>query len=371
MGKVPLPPDMAPEDLERAAPEVASTQDGVHKSTSAEAGNTNVPAVQRQGGIARFEGSDIVEENQLDYEQAMKEIDQAQSENIAAGEVKISRLSIAQPGTPEVAEHLDGWQGGMIFDGTSREVVSEFGKPPWLLARGVQASDIKACAYLPIVFMFRLPSEYVMWPSKEEREQGIKQFHWKDLDPRSPRVVEGMWKPKGTWTGEGAPPVTEHLNLLAFGLNSLDCSVKTGLIVGSFSRTSFRTGEKLVSALQQHKLSKLPWWGRVYYLFTEFHKEDGNPYYTYAFAKGPKLVEFAQPPALNDHSILENSRDIFKNCFETARALSDRSNGRALQEMMINAAQLQEEVTGGSAGGTGGDNGSEYVNNAASEEPAF
>lgn len=318
----------------------------------------SVPAT-KLGGVKKLEGYDSLKEEGLvdsttDYEAAMKEIDEAIQDNTGVGEIQISRISIAQPGTPEVASAQAGWQAGMLFDSQSREVITEFGKPPWLLARGVESGDIKAVHYLPIVFIFKLPSEYVMWPSKEEREQGIKNFHWKDLDPASPRVREGMWPPKGIWRGEGAPPVTEHLNLLGIGLNT-DCSPKTNLIIASFSRTSFRTGQKLVTNLSQHKMSSLPYWGRVYYLFTQSHTEDRQTWYTIEFAKGPRLDKYGLEAGGSD----EINRLVNAQCFKNARDLSNKDSGRTLQELMINAAAFADEESYTSSANSGSENSEE------------
>jgi hypothetical protein len=243
----------------------------------------------------------------------------------------------------------------MLFDSMTREIITLNEKPPWMIAKGVPESDLKPRPFLPVVCIFRLPSEYVKWPSKEEREQGIKKFHWKDLDAQSPRVREGLWKPKGIWTGEGSPPVTEHLNILSMGLN-MDASIRTNLLVNSFSRTSFRAGQKLVTSLNQHRMHKLPWWGRIYYLFTEAKKNEKNEtYYVLMSAKGPRLEEFGDR---------ENAIEVFKSCYEQAKMLSDKNSGREYQQMMINAAAFAEDhgVDEGGAGG-GGD--------VDSEEPTF
>ena len=320
--------------------------------TVAEPTPAQVPA-KVGGGVKVVEGYDAVVEsgearNQSEYMQSINEIDKAIQDNVAVGEIQVSRISIAQPSTPEVASKVQGWESGQLFDSMSREVITTYGKPPWLLARGVDPSDVKATHYLPIVFIFKLPNEYVKWPDKEERDAGMKNFHWKSLDPGEPRVREGLWKPKGTWRGEGSPPVTEHINLLAIGLDT-DCSPRTNLIVASFSRTSFRTGQKLVTSLSQHKMTNLPYWGRVYYLFTESHTEDILTWYTIGFAKGPNVTKFGVEAGGDD----ENNRALIANCFKYARDLANPNTGRELQELMINAAAFAADDAGdgGSAGG--------------------
>lgn len=284
----------------------------------------------------------------------LQDIDSALQSNIEFGEIQISRISIAQPGTPEVAGNEDGWSGGMLFDSMSREIVTLNEKPPWMIAKGVSESELKPRPFLPVVCIFRLPSEFVKWPDKDERDQGMKNFHWKDLDVQSPRVREGLWKPKGTWQGTGAPPVTEHLNILTMGLN-MDASIRTNLLVNSFSRTSFRTGQKLVTSLNQHRMTKLPWWGRVYYLFTEAKKNEKNQtYYVLMFAKGPKLEDFG---------LRENAIEVFQNSYEQAKLLADKTSGREYQEMMINAAAFAED--------DGGDHVEGGDDTGTTDDPAF
>lgn len=299
-----------------------------------------------KSNLPKTVGGDLVVESLApdeDYESAMKQINAATMENIGVGEVQISRLSIAQPGTPEVASNEQGWQAGMLYDSMSREPISLFGKPPWMLARGIDPGELKAVHYVPMVYMFKLPTEFVKWPSKQEREAGIKQFHWKDLDKFSPRVREGLWKPKGTWIGEKgqAPPVTEHMNLLGFGLDE-HCNFKSNLLISSLSRTSYPVGKKLVTALQQHKMNNLPWWGRVYYLFTEPRRDElNNTYYVICFAKGPMLLEYGSVVG-GDNS---QNKNVFNQCFKMSKSLSDQVHGRALQESMLNAAQITEEAS--------------------------
>jgi hypothetical protein len=275
-----------------------------------------------------------------------KDIAAAMSENIGLGEIQISRISIAQAQSPEVMNQLAGFAPGVLFDSSSKEPISLFGKPPWLIQKGVDPAELKGMYYLPLVFVFKLPTEYVLWPTKEERQQGIKNFHWKCLDAMDPRVREGMWPPKGIWKpkegGPKAPPVTEHINLLAIPLNE-DATSKCGMMVASFSRTSFKTGKNIVTALQQHTLNPQPaskfWFSRVYYLYTELAKYQGGSCYVYRFAKGPSIFNFGATP----DSDLEANKEIFRLCLDQSKQLSSRETGRQLQEMMINAAQFSDD----------------------------
>ena len=277
-----------------------------------------------------------------EYLASVGEIDNAIHDNIEDGEIQVSRIGIAQPTSPKVAGGEEGWQGGMLFDNMGQEVITLLGKAPWLLSKGIPAADLKAQPFLPFVPIFKLPNEYVLWPSKDERAAGIKRFHWKTLDGTEARVREGMWPPKGNWVGEGSPPVTEHLNILGIGLNE-DGTPRTGLIVASFSRTSFQTGKKLITACVTQKTQQLPFFGRVYYLFTDklVDKKTNATYYAIQFAKGPKLLEFG--------SNREATSSLFREAFAAQKKLSDATNGKYLQELYINAAQLGDADAHGAA----------------------
>jgi len=291
------------------------------------------------------------------WEQDMADIEAATQENIGVGEIQISRISIAQPTTKEVARKVAGtsWDGGVLFDNMAREIVSIEGKAPWLMKEGVAPDKLLPRHYLPFVPIIRLPSEYVLWPNKDERQQGLTMFHWKELDPMNPKVREGLWPPKGTWVAPvkgQAPPVTEHLNILGIGLND-DGSKRTGLMIASFSKTSFKTGQKLVSSCVQQKMNRLPFWGRVKWLFTDQRDEGTQTWFVLRFANGPRLVEFGSEENRESGLMTE----LFRECFAEAKALSDPTpsemnpritTGKYLQELYINAAQFDTDSELGS-----------------------
>lgn len=350
-----------------SASDITSNESSAARQSAAP-GGTNLPATQDapNGNLTAASSGGAIGE--LDYDALMASgeldnINKANEENIEEGEIQIPRLSIAQPGTPEVASNEEGWIGGMLYENINREVVTTSGKPPWLLQKGIPAADLKTAPYLVFVPIFRLPTEYAKWPSKEERDAGQKIFHWKTLDKADPRVREGVWPPVGTFSGEGAPPVTSHLNILGMILNEQG-EIVVPMIVVSFSRTSFKTGNKLVTACQiQNKMAgKLPFWGRVFYLFTEPKKNDNNQtYYILRFAKGRKLVEFTQNP--------DQGKQLFMQCYKLAKELAEAKDGigRRRQERIINAAAFTEyDAPEGSGGGEAGDD-----DDVVTENPVF
>jgi hypothetical protein len=272
-----------------------------------------------------------------------REIDKAMDENIAATELQFSRLAIAQPLVPEVVEEAEGWQKGGFYDSVTREPLFMRELPPWLLAKGIPKSELKPQTFLPFVPIFKLPTEYVKWPTKEERKAGVKMFHWKSLDPNEQRVREGVWPPVGVWQGQGAPPVTQHCNIFGFPVD-LEGSKLSNSMIASLSRTSFKTGRKWVTQIKHHRMNNLAPWGRIYYLYTELKTFDEGQAFVLQFAKGPKLLE------------LSNGQELHRECFTIAKQLADGESGRAYQEAILAAAQfaLDEAHT---PEGEGGDEG--------------
>lgn len=274
-----------------------------------------------------------------------RDIDEASASNVGIGEVQVSRLGIAQSLTPEVASNVEGWRSGILFDTIAREPLSLFGQPPWLLDKGI--TDCKPRSYLPFLPILKMPSEFCKWPDKGERESGIKKFHWKSLDQSEQRVREGMWPPIGNWKGTGSPPVTQHLNIVGICVNMEGDMISTP-IIASFSRTSFKAGRKLVTAIVNHRMQRLPNWGRVYYLYTDPQKlPNGFTTNVMDFAKGRKISEVFEP-------------DVFKAlhefCYSIAVPLANKETGYDLQCSYLNAATFSEEE---GAEGEGGDDSSD------------
>jgi hypothetical protein len=254
------------------------------------------------------------------------DIDAANSDNTSAAEMQIPRIGIAQPTSPLLAAGTPGWKAGMLFDTISNDIITIEGKAPWLLSKGVDPASLVNTNFLIFVPIMKLPSEFVLWPTKEERQEGMKRYHWKTLDRLDPRVREGSWPPIGTFKEDGkAPPVTEHTNILGLGLNE-DGTVKTGMILASFSRTSAKAGKKLSTACINQRSFGLPYWGMVHYLFTTVKTDGKNTYYIMQSAKGPTLMTFCN-----------NNPAVFKTCFNIAK---DLASSKEKQHKLLNASEL-------------------------------
>lgn len=289
----------------------------------------------------------------------LKGIYQASDENIDNSELQIARIGIVQPLSPEVANQVEGWKGGMLYDNVTRSVISSPMKQPWLKYRGIAEEQLRTVDTLIFVPIFKLPTEYVRWPNKEERAAGQKTFQWKTLDATETRVREGMWKPKGTWVGKGSPPVTEHLNIVGAAVNQ-DGSVISLPIVLSFSRTSYPTGKKFVTFCQNLKLKNLPWWGVPQYLYCDKITNTRNEtYYVLRFATGPTLQQiFPQ----------EVGRALHLDCLKLAKELSNPETGKIFQQNLINAAAIAPEESDEVDNSSGeSDSGESFT----SSDPAF
>lgn len=351
------------EQTGETAPEVSSGN---------EAGNgTSAPVGTEIGQVRSAVTTDVASDEE--YAKFMQQIEQANQENIGVGEIQISRISVVQGITKEIGQRVAGYEPGQFFDNMSREVISEFDKAPWMRGKVNDENRIPAFHFLTIVPIMRLPSEYVKWPTKEERGGGMTMFHWKELDVHHPNVRAGLWAPKGIWKpkekGE-APPVTEHLNILCYCLNQ-DGNKRTGLMINSYAKTSFRTGQRLVSSCVQQRASGLPFWGRIKWIYSEPKSEGGNTWSVIRFANGPKLLEFGSEGP-------EPMKQLFRECFEEARRLSDttpsefdpeKTTGRYLQELYINAAQFDVEAETADTGTFNDDGGADTT--AETSNPTF
>ena len=275
----------------------------------------------------------------------------AMDENVSAASVRHARLAIVQPGTPEVTEGIPGYKAGMLMTNTEKAVISRYCKMPWLLQQpGVKEDDVPLANVLECLVVFKLPDEYIAWTRREERKEDEGLWKFKTLI-RTKDVLDGLpdWR-GGKWKKsdqQPSPPVTENCNLLLVPLNA-DGNFLMGPIVASFSRTSFKTGEKLVNACRQHRHMNLPWHGMTYWLYTEFRSEEKGKYWRLRYARGRSLTD------------LPDWREKNKACIDICRALCDpaateqkyedgklkgqfKSLGRVRQEQLISAAVLGDE----------------------------
>lgn len=267
--------------------------------------------------------------------------------NISEYSVKHARLAIVQPGTPEVTEQVPGYKAGQLMTNTEKQVISMYTKQPWLLGNtGVNADELKLVNCLEVLCCFKLPDEYIQWVPKAERTEGEGLWKFKTLI-RTPEVINGLpdWR-GGKWRKsdtQPSPPVTENCNLLIAPLNQAgDFSMAP--IVASFSRTSFKTGEKLVNACRQHRHMQLPWHGRTYWLWTEFQDKEKGKYWRLRMSRGRPLTEL--PDWREKNAVLLTIARALANPEPSDQKDEDgkvKSKGRVQQELLIAAAAMMDE----------------------------
>jgi len=306
---------------------------------------TNVPAVQQSGDQSRVSTgeSDSDAINDLESE-LMKEVSGSIEENIELSELQIPRLAIIQPQSPEITGQEQGYSPGQMVDSITREILSDYGKPPWLKGKvdESQLDDLNFCFIVPV---FKLPSEYIEWIPKNEQQAGEPAWTFKTLDKTDPKVRDGTWPPIGRFKGK-KPPVTTNCNILCIIVDPVEKVARTNFIVVTFSRTSYNTGKELITNCTQHKMSGLPFWGRMYYLWT---KKDSTQlpsgtmsyYYVFKISKGQRTLDVNRE--LNA-TCARMAMDLsgYKGKDENGKTIFDKESARDAQESLINSAVFSE-----------------------------
>jgi hypothetical protein len=257
----------------------------------------------------------------------IKQINKAIENNTTASDIRISRLAIQQPLSPESAEQRPGYEQGQIFDNLTREVLSTKGKPPWLIEKGVKEDTLTPLHYCLVALNFKLPSEYIKWIPRLEQEAGGDRWEFKTLDPKDPRVVDGVWVSHGgKFTGK-KPPVTINTNYMLLNIDP-ELKMPNGYFrVLSASRSSAGVGQTIASILQGHKMQNICPWDRCYYLYTT-RKDVPKTHYIYQIARGPLLKDVVEPW-------------VSAQCMAIGKSLVGPS-GELFQSIIINAATLGE-----------------------------
>lgn len=303
----------------------------------------------------------------LTDKEAFDRINQGIDSNIKEGEIRISRLALCQPQSKEITKSLPGYEKGMILDNLTREVLSTYDYPPWMVAAGVEVSKLQKVHFVPVLFVFKLPTEYIAWVPKTEQKPGDPRWTLKTLDINHPDVQKGIWKSKGgSFTGK-KPPVTDNTNFLLSVINT-EFKVPNGTFrVGTFSRTSSACGQTVTSMLVASKMQSQYPWARAYYLYSKQEENEHGVFYTFQLAPGPKFSDIAEPFIAQMHK-------------DMALALTDKANGKYFQMTMINSAHLEEddEVPNTGDGATDGSEGAATTadpfadpNAAKDKEPGF
>lgn len=194
-------------------------------------------------------------------------LDAGSRDNVdARAELRYSRLAIMQANSPELQQAKDGYKAGQLVDSINREIISSYGKAPWLLEQGVPANELKDQHYLPFIIIHKLPTEFIKWIPRKDRQEGQPPFEFKELDPNLPQVRAGVWSKRGGTFGKngekGAPPVTDNINYMIVPLKFVNEGTAEAPIVkvrplapiiATFSRTSADAGVTLTTAMDRLK----------------------------------------------------------------------------------------------------------------------
>lgn len=299
----------------------------------------------------------------------LKQIQQAFDANVnPESEFRVSRLTIAQPGTPEISEQRAGYKSGMLLDSLTREPLTDFIKAPWLIERGVKEEDLQPLHCALIVPVFKLPTEYIKWYKRDERQPGQDRWEFKTLDRNDPRVKAGVWKSLGGTFGTDpkdkgkAPPVTDNCNYLCLVIDPKTGLPKCNFIVATFSRTSAEAGKQLTTAIGTNRMQGHMPWDRCFWLYTELKpfQKPGNPKPDYA-----NVVHVTRGPLAKD--VVNPS--TFQEILMMARKLSAPSTGLLLQTAFINSADMDSTEDSDDHGG-GGSNPQQTLEEDPFQNPA-
>lgn len=254
----------------------------------------------------------------------------AMDDNRQDGELQLSRLALLQP-TGKDSSAL-GNKPGMMVDSRTREVLSDYIKPPWLVGK-VSADEIQSkhcCLIMPVL---RLPNEYIQWKDLKTEGRGM---HWKTLDSSDPRVIAGVWpKNGGVWgtieeQKNVAPPVTININFLNIIVDIETKSAKGNFIVTTFCRTSYGCGETLINHVESHKMRGLMPWGCCYWLHSLAKSNpatNDSVYHVFQVARGPVSSIYAP--------------GLIPAAQKMALYLADIRTGKQNQQRLINSADLE------------------------------
>lgn len=277
---------------------------------------------------------DTVPQNELATQeqinaQMLAEADKAFQENIDQREIRMSRLSICQGTTKEIAMQVEGYSLGQIISSGSRQVLSKKGPPPWLKGKTAPGQNVAPCHYLAVIPVMKLPTEYVEWVPKTEQKEGEPAIRFKSLNQNDERVKAGTYKTQGGSFDPGpnnnAPPITTGINYLFLPFDEETKQIKEGFIIGTFARTSAPTGSQLTTLITNMRTQKKYAWDCVYYLYTAPKPTKKGTTQIYQVAFGGLTKEICP--------------EHYSMALQMAITLST-AEGKQLQELMLNAADL-------------------------------
>lgn len=302
---------------------------------------SNLPSTST-GGPAGGQVLDLMNEPALQMDAS--QFFEAQSENIGQGEVQIARLAMIQPQSPEITQRVSGYEQGMIVDNKTRQILSTFGPPPWMIAKGIQPKELTPRHYLEVALIFKLMNEYIKWIKIEDRVEGGDNWEFKTLDATDPRVIDGCYPPVGRWGTRGedtSPPVTENRNILLLPLDD-EGKMKTFCTIGTFSRTSAQAGKDLTKFIETQRLQDLFPWSTSCYLTTIQKTEGRKTWMEYQMFPGRPILR--KNDQRKDMLCPPFGIDIVRTCMTMGVALMDKTHGRTMQSNLLNA-QIGDDAT--------------------------
>lgn len=262
--------------------------------------------------------------------------------NIAA-EVKISRMQIVQPQSPELT--MKGYTAGQIMDATGKAIRSRRMRQPWLAGK-VEESERDMVECMPYLIVGKLPTEATRWTPKAQRDldPSLPRIEWKTLDLMEQRVRDGVFPQwGGTWgtpkrpeTHKQPPAVTISQNFFILPLTP-DYDVDGAFRILSCSRTSAPMGGWLSTHVAERgTMSQVPWF-YIQWMYTKAKAGKNNStYYTLNSVVGTQLRQ--TPHAAKIHRLCH---DMFKTLFMNGEK---NVNGRAMQVNMLNIVEEADDV---------------------------
>lgn len=181
----------------------------------------------------------------------------------------IPRVKLLQPLSPEVVEKPKEFQGGLLINSLTLEVLPEY--------------------FIPI-FKF---TNWIRWNPRDANKPGFHpdfppgEMLWRSDDPFDPRVQD-----EGKFGPNGEPPLaTKFLNFF-----SIFPGVPMPIIV-SFSKTSFKAGKQLMSLAQ---FSQGDMFSKKYKLSSKLEKNDQYSFWVLTVEQAGKASdeEYAQAEGL-------------------------------------------------------------------------
>jgi hypothetical protein len=334
---------MSPDEEEKISENDGPTDKAEH---TLEVQNLLIASSSNDKSIAKSGSHAMQVGGSFDFESYANEF----SSNIYAGELKVSRVAIMQPGSPEIGNSAPGYKTGMMVDTVTREIISREVKSPWLEGK-VQPNELFVCHACLVVPCAKLPSEFIKWKNRKTEGTG---WHFKTLDRNDPRVKAGLWPAGGgTWGTKpdqvGSPPVTENCNYMCMVLEPSGSKVIDSGIIFTFAKTSFNAGRELTTFIRKGFQHRVPAFGISYWIYTlKGLDEKSNSVFYYMKCAGNAYV--------TDKEILSNAIDWHKK-------FSDPSTGRQLQTAYLSISDDQLDSQSSESGG-GADNGDPVVDEA-------